>query len=110
MFLVRKLTILVVVALCFAAHGIVSASGASSPYDVDVIVRQNGDVPVMIWYPASAGERFPLILASHGIGMCAPDLRYLAQAPERGCYASGPTCSTRIISWSSCERMWQCQT
>ncbi len=25
-------------------------------------------------------------------------------------YAPGPTCSTRIISWSSWERMWQCQT
>ena len=25
-------------------------------------------------------------------------------------YAPGPTNSTRIISWSSWERMWQCHT
>jgi hypothetical protein len=24
--------------------------------------------------------------------------------------APSPTCSTRIISWSSWDRMWQCQT
>ena len=76
-------------------------------YSVGVRAERNGGTDVMVWYPAESspetepydyhglgrgkseaslnappvqGESFPLILASHGIGTCAPDLWQLAES------------------------------